>query len=340
MRFWARKAPGTFPGVRRGSRLGCMRSFFTNIPKVEARAAVASLVSGVALLVLKFAAYFLTNSSAIFTDAVESIVNVAAAGFAIYSLGIAHRPADVDHPYGHGKVEFLAAGFEGSMILSAALVASVRAIDAIIHHAPLHFAALGMGLALMAIALTVNGLLGAALVRLGRRTGSATLEADGHHLLSDAVTSMAAIVGLLTVHLLYKRWEYASYADPIVALAVAFYIGRTGVRLMHGAVGGLMDRQDVEDEKLLSSILDAHVGPHGNEPRICSYHKLRHRHSGRYHWVDFHIMVPADWDIDGGHLVASSIEYEIEQSLGIGNATAHVEPCRAPQCPQCTANKT
>jgi cation diffusion facilitator family transporter len=317
-----------------------MRSLFTHIPKVEARAAVASLAAGVALMGLKFAAYFLTNSSAIFADAVESIVNVAAAGFAIYSLSIAHRPADVDHPYGHGKIEFLAAGFEGSMILSAAVVAVVRALDSILHHAPLHLDALGLGLGLMAIALLVNGLLGGALVRIGRRTGSATLEADGQHLLTDAVTSVAAIVGLLAVRLLYVRWNYASYIDPIVAIVVAVYIGRTGVLLMHGAVGGLMDRQDQSDEKLLTSILDAHVGPGGNEPQICSYHKLRHRHSGRYHWVDFHIMVPADWDVDRGHRVASSIEYEIEQSLGIGNATAHVEPCRAPHCPQCAGNKT
>jgi cation diffusion facilitator family transporter len=312
-----------------------MRSFFKHIPKIEGWAATASLVAGIALLVLKFVAYFLTNSSAIFSDALESIVNVAAAGFAIYSLGIAHRPADVDHPYGHGKVEFLAAGFEGSMILSAAVVSAVRALDAILHNAPLHLDGLATGLTLMAIALLVNGLLGGVLLRVGRRTGSATLEADGHHLLSDAVTSMAAILGLLAVRLLHPFWRYANYADPIAALVVSLYIGRTGVMLMHGAVGGLMDRQDANDEKLLRTILDAHVGPQGNEPQICSYHKLRHRHSGRYHWVDFHIMVPADWDIDRGHRVASSIEYEIEKSLGIGNATAHVEPCRTEGCPEC-----
>ena len=89
------------------------------------------------------------------------------------------------------------------------------------------------------------------------------------------------------------------------------------------------------DEALLRNILDSHFGPHGKEPHICGYHKLRHRHSGRYHWVDFHITVPPDWNIDRGHRVASAIEYEIELALGEGNATAHVEPCTEPHCAAC-----
>ena len=116
---------------------------------------------------------------------------------------------------------------------------------------------------------------------------------------------------------------------------VSAYIARTGARLLGHAVGGLMDRQDAEDEALLRRILDAHLGPSGKEPRICGYHKLRHRHSGRYHWVDFHITVPADWSIDRGHKVASAIEYEIELALGEGNATAHVEPCKEAECGRC-----
>ena len=96
-----------------------------------------------------------------------------------------------------------------------------------------------------------------------------------------------------------------------------------------------MDRQDAADEKLLREILDAHVGPAGREPRICSYHKLRHRHSGRYHWVDFHLVVPAAMDVAQGHEMASAIEYEIEQALGEGNATAHVEPCSDRACATC-----
>jgi divalent metal cation (Fe/Co/Zn/Cd) transporter len=98
-----------------------------------------------------------------------------------------------------------------------------------------------------------------------------------------------------------------------------------------------MDEQDIADQEKLAAVLQAHVGPEGAEPKICSFHKLRHRHSGRYHWVDFHMMVPGWWNIERAHRAASTIEYEIEQALQEGNATAHVEPCHTPNCPNCAA---
>jgi cation diffusion facilitator family transporter len=219
------------------------------------------------------------------------------------------------------------------MVLAAALVSIVKAVDTLIHHVELHMDRLGLGITLLAVALAVNAALGWALVGIGRRQDSATLVADGQHLLSDALTSVAAIVGVLVVRL--TGWRYA---DPLAAMVVAAYVALMGIRLVGDAVAGLMDRQDTSDEQLLRSILDAHVA--GREPKICSYHKLRHRHSGRYHWVDFHIMVPPSWDIRQGHQVASTIEYEIEQALGIGNATAHVEPCVDAECGTCEVPQT
>jgi cation diffusion facilitator family transporter len=309
-----------------------MPRFLQYVPRIEARSVFASLTAAICLLALKFLAYFLTNSSAIFSDAMETIANVAGAGFALYALHTAHRPADSDHPYGHGKIEFISAGFEGSMILTAALVAALGAITAILHHADVKSQEIGVGLVLMVIALAVNSSVGIVLTRVGRRADSAALMADGKHLLSDVVTSVAAIIGLIIVRL--TNWKYA---DPIAALVVAGYIGRTGATLMRGAVSGLMDEQDEHDEALLRSILDAHVGPAGREPHVCSYHKLRHRHSGRYHWVDFHLVVPQLWNVQHGHDVASEIEGEIESALGVGNATAHVEPCNEAACPLCIA---
>jgi cation diffusion facilitator family transporter len=309
-----------------------MRTPFRHVPADESRAVLLSLVVGVTLLVVKFVAYFLTGSAAVFSDAMESIVNVAASSFALYSLVLAHAPPDESHPYGHGKVEFFSGGFEGGMILLAAVVATVKAIDDLVRGAQLAGARLDWGLVLMGATLPVNGLVGLFLVRTGRRKGSVTLVADGHHLMTDAITSVVALAALGVVRL--TGWRYA---DPIGAMAVSVYIARTGLRLLRQAVGGLMDRQDVEDEALLRRILDGHLGPAGAEPRICGYHKLRHRHSGRYHWVDFHITVPADLDIARAHKVASAIEYEIEQALGEGNATAHVEPCEEPGCASCGA---
>lgn len=294
----------------------------------ETRAAILALVVAVVLLAVKFLAYYLTRSTAIFSDALESIVNVLASSFALYSVVLAHAPADEQHPYGHGKVEFLAAGFEGGMIFVAAIVILVRAIDDLLHGSGP--GRIDIGIALVVIAMLVNGMVGAMLIARSKRHGSITLEADGRHLITDAVTSAFVIVGLMLVRFTGLRW-----ADPLAAILVAIYIAITAIKLLRRSAAGLMDEQDLEDDRVLKGILDSHLPPTGKQPLICSYHKLRHRHSGRYHWVDFHIMVPADWNIDDGHRVASSIEYEIEKSLGQGNATAHVEPCDDPKCEVC-----
>lgn len=302
------------------------RRFLPHTPTPEAVAGLVSVLVGTSLLAIKFIAYFLTGSAAIFSDAMESIVNVLASGFALYALFYAHRPADEEHPYGHGKIEFLSAGFEGGMIFLASLVIAFRAVEAMVRKPELQ--KLDWGLALMGLAMVVNGGLGLFLIRLGKKHKSITLEADGKHLFSDAITSAVAILALLIV-----RWNHEWWlADPIMALIIAAYITWTAIGLLRSSAAGLLDEQDKEDEKLLKRILDAHLAPAGKPPLICSYHKLRHRHSGRYHWVDFHIMVPAAITIDAGHAIASSIEYEIEQALGEGNATAHVEPCKDEKC--------
>lgn len=311
-----------------------------NVPRPEALAASLSLAVSLILLGVKFTAYYLTGSAAIFSDALESIVNVMAALVAGYSLYLAHQPPDAQHPYGHGKAEFLSAGFEGGMILFAAAIIAWRAIEEMIQGPGVH--EIDIGLLLIVLAGIVNGAVGLLLRRSGRRRGSPTLVADGEHLLTDAITSAAVMLALLIMWFV-PAW---TWVDPIAALLVAGYIAVTGVRLVMDSAAGLMDRQDAHDEALLHQILGAHVaagsadGADGGarratDPCICSYHKLRHRHSGRYHWVDFHIMVPAHWSIARGHEVASAIEYEIERALGEGNATAHVEPCGDSKCSAC-----
>jgi len=309
-----------------------MNRWLRNVPRPELIAVATSVIVSVALLVIKFIAYYLTGSAAIFSDALESVVNVLSSMFAAYSLFLAHQPADEEHPYGHGKVEFMSAGFEGGMILLAAFIIIVRAIQAFVQGS--RITSLDAGLTLMVVAAVVNGVVGKHLVAAGKRAGSVTLTADGRHLLSDAVTSVGVVAALVAVRV--TGWRYF---DPIAAVILAIYIGMMALRVLNEAVGGLMDKQDAADERMLRDILDSHVGPSGKQPQICSYHKLRHRHSGRYHWVDFHIVVPANWNITYGHEVASAIEYEIEQALGEGNATAHVEPCIDPACAACARKK-
>jgi divalent metal cation (Fe/Co/Zn/Cd) transporter len=125
-----------------------------------------------------------------------------------------------------------------------------------------------------------------------------------------------------------------------MAIAVSFYIAYTGIKLLRRSAAGLMDEQDIGDTKIIHDILDRHVGPGGELPQICGYHKLRHRHSGRYHWVDFHIKLPGKTDVTAAHAVASKIEYQIEQALVEGDATAHVEPCDDEECGRCSPART
>jgi cation diffusion facilitator family transporter len=309
-------------------------SLFRHLPKAEARAAFISLSTGVVLLVVKFAAYFLTGSTAIFADALEGIVNVTASAVALYALATAHRPADTEHPYGHGKIEFFSAGFEGGMILLAAGMAVGKALDTMLRHHAIVLRELNVGLELMVAALIANAVVGGYLIRTGKKQSSLTLEADGWHLITDAVTSAAALGALLLV-----RFTGFGLADPLIAIAVSFYIAWMGIRMIRRSAAGLMDEQDAGDNAAIRKILDSHVGPTGKLPRICSYHKLRHRHSGRYHWVDVHLVMPGDMNIDAGHQAASTIEDEIEQLLGEGNATSHMEPCKMVGCAQCKEQK-
>lgn len=296
--------------------------------RVERRAAILALGASFVLLIIKFLAYYLTGSAAIYSDAMESIVNVIGSGFALYAVILAHRPADSDHPYGHGKIEFLAAGVEGGMIVFAALFIVWEAIQKLVARNKIE--QLDTGLVLLTLAMLLNALVGLYLIRKGKTGGSIALESDGKHLLSDAVTSAAALIALVLTRFTHQVW-----IDPLTAMLMAIYMAATAWGLLRRSAAGLMDEQDAADEDMIKQILDSHLAPSGKEPQICSYHKLRHRHSGRYHWVDFHIMVPARWDIERGHKTASAIEYEIELAIGEGNATAHVEPCHDSDCARC-----
>ncbi len=297
--------------------------------RLEFRAALASVAVSFLLMALKFLAYWWTGSTAVFSDALESIVNVFASGVALYALYLAHRPADKEHPYGHGKVEFLSAGFEGGLIFAAAVVIIIKAAAQLITRRA-EVQQINLGLVLIAVALAVNAGLGAYLIRLGRRSGSLTLEADGKHLFSDALTSVAVLVALAIVRL--TGWNDV---DPIAALIMGVYIAVTGAGLLRRSAAGLMDEQDAADTKLIDRILTSHVGPIGQDPRICSFHKLRHRHVGRYHWIDFHLMFPGEMSIKQGHDAASAIEGEVERALGDSDATAHIEACDNLRCPTC-----
>lgn len=307
-----------------------------DVQRLERRATNIAVLVGIALLLGKFTAYALTHSAAIFTDAAESVVNVLASFFAFWAIRYAQQPADEAHPYGHGKVEFLSALLEGGMIVAAALFAAARAIESLWRGPELE--RLGIGLTIVAGAGLVNGITGLSLIRIGGRTGSLTLEADGRHLLTDAVTSGVLLIALAAIAL--TRWVWL---DPIAALALAAYLAWEGIVLLRRASAGLMDRIDPKDAALLTRLLESHVGEKAAGPRVCGFHALRHRHVGRDHWVDFHLLVPRSWSVARGHDAATAIEIELQDALGHSDpqtpgatrATAHVEPCRDDACSLC-----
>lgn len=286
-------------------------------------AAFLSLFIGTVLLAVKFTAYGLTGSMAILSDAAESIVNVLAAAIAFYSLKVAFKPADTEHPYGHGKVEFFSAAFEGGAIIAAAIWIIYKAVHDIFAGSHIH--ELDTGVILLVAATILNAALGYFLVVTGRKNKSLILEADGKHILTDVATSVGVIIGLILVRI--TGW---GYLDSIIAIFVAANIIRTGWRLLFASAEGMMDKSSSEDESIIREVLDRHM-----EADICAYHKLRGRHSGGMHYIDFHLMLPRRMPIELAHSIATSIESEVASALGNAGVMAHIEPCKKPDCRRC-----
>ena len=296
----------------------------TSDDEIRIRAALISLVVSALLLGAKYWAYRITGSAAILSDALESIVNVVAAAFAFSGLVFAGRPADRNHPYGHGKIEFLSAAFEGGLITFAALVILYEVVLVVIRGAELRNIDTGLGIVVAAG--LVNLALGAFLLRTGRRYASLALVADGQHVLSDFWTSVGIAAGLLLV-----RFTGLPWLDPLVAALVAVNLMRTGVRLVRRAAGGLLDE---EDPALLDRLLEV-LGPHVGQG-IIRVHHLRAIRAGRFHHVDAHLVVPEFWAVDRAHELAEDLSEKVIRELGIeGELVFHTDPCHRIYCAMC-----
>ncbi len=283
-----------------------------------------SLAVGVLVFAVKVAAWIVTGSVAVFSDAMESIVNVVAALLLVWSLRLAAQPADRDHPYGHGKAEFLSAGVEGGLIIVAALLIGVQALrDLVVGSAPHR---LDTGMALVFGASLLNGALGLHLVRVGRRTGSLALHADGRHVLTDVWTSAGVLLGLLAVQLTGIVW-----LDPAVALAVAANIVREGWQLVQRAVGGLLDEADEALLDKLAAALDA-----SRPPEWIDVHGLRAWRSGAEAHMDLHLVVPRYFDAERLHRIQEEIEERLREAAAMpAEAVVHFDPCRPHECLYC-----
>ncbi|HZE35214.1 MAG TPA: cation diffusion facilitator family transporter [Candidatus Eisenbacteria bacterium] len=292
--------------------------------RVRLRAALLSLVVATLILAAKYQAYRMTGSTAVLSDALESIVNVLAAVFALGGLIFAGRPADRNHPYGHGKIEFFSAAFEGGLIAFASILIVYEAVRSLVSGPDVR--QIGAGLLIVLGTGLVNLALGTYLVRTGRRYLSLTLVADGQHVLADVWTSAGVIVGLGLVQLTGRAW-----LDPLVALLVALWLMLTGFRLVRHAAGGLLDE---EDPLLLKRVLDAlqkYVG--GGVIRV---HHLRAIRSGRFQHVEAHLVVPEFWSVERAHDLSEDVAARVIRDLGAeGEMVFHTDPCHRVYCVTC-----
>ena len=276
--------------------------------------AYLSIAAAVATIALKSGAYFVTGSVGLLSDAAESGVNLVAAVIALAALRVAARPADDNHHYGHGKAEYFAAGAEGVLIFIAAAVILVTAVQRFLDPQPLE--SVGLGLAISTLASVINGAVGVLLVRAGRAHRSATLTADGKHLLTDVWTSVGVVVGVLLVAV--TGWQRL---DPVVAAAVALNILFTGYRLVAESVVSLLDAAlPPADEARLTAALDALHTPE------VSFADVRSRVSGRQRFVSLTVHVPGDWTVRRGHDLADAVEAAVRGALEDAEVSTHLEP--------------
>lgn len=281
---------------------------------------------GVSLILmgLKFYGYWLTGSSAILSDALESIINVVAHAFAAGSIVLSAKPPDETHPYGHGKIEFFSAGFEGALILLAAAGIFREGLVQILSPRDLPF--LDVGLLILTVASLVNLALGAMLVKVGTKTRSLVLRADGKHILTDAYTSATVLVGLVLVYA--TGW---TRLDGAVACLVGVNILFTGAKLVREAFHGLMDTSDPALLEQICNLLALH-----RRDTWIDVHRLRAWRSGTRVHVDFHLIVPNELPLSLGHQEVKDLERIFAEHFhDEAEVLIHLDPCSATECEVC-----
>ncbi len=282
------------------------------------RYAWLSVLTAVVIILLKVGAYWLTGSIGFLSDALESGANIIAAVITLVALTVAARPPDREHTFGHSKAEYLSAGAEGTLILVAAVVIAVQAVQRLL--APQPLAQVGLGVAVSAVAAAVNFGVARVLLRAGQRHRSTALTADAHHLLTDVWTSLGVIVAVTLVGLTGWLW-----LDPVIGLLVALQIILTGLKLVRLSINGLLDISLPADEVArVTAVLD------GYGPRGVGYHALRTRQAGAQRFVSFHLLVPGSWSVQQGHELLEEMEREIRRQLEPVNVLGHIEPREDP----------
>jgi cation diffusion facilitator family transporter len=282
------------------------------------RFAWLSIGAALATMALKLVAWWLTGSVGLLSDALESFVNVGGATMTLLMLHWAAAPPDEEHAYGHSKAEYFASGFEGTLILVAAVAIAWAAIQRLLH--PQALAQAGLGLGVNAVAMAINLAVARVLLRAGRQHDSVALEADGHHLMTDVWTSVGVLIGVGLV----VATGYTIF-DPLTALAVAANIAWTGARLLREATAGLMDAAwQEEEQRALAEVLQEFQAPG------IAFHAVRTRRAAARRFVSFHVLVPGAWTVQKGHELLERIEDRLAQRVTNVTVLTHLEPIEDP----------
>ncbi len=289
----------------------------TNQMNMRVFAMGLSLSIAVLMLAGKLTAFFITGSSAILSDAAESIVHILASGVAAFSLWFSMQAPDHHHPYGHGKIAYFSAGFEGALIGVAAVTIILLALRALITGAELH--ELHLGLLITAALAAINCALGLFLVWVGKHYHSLVLTANGKHVLTDMWTSLGVLVGVTVVWLTGLSW-----LDPLVAILVALHILYTAYALMRNAFQGLLDEADPHNTRVLLDLLEKMVA----KKLVSGYHQLRHRQTENVIWIEMHLLMPDTMSTGEAHNRTTELEEAVRALFPerIVQITTHVEP--------------
>lgn len=287
-----------------------------NQNKLKQRLIMLSFVASILLTGLKFFAFYLTSSNAILSDALESIINVIASGFAFYSVYLSSQPKDRNHPYGHGKVEFFSAGFEGALIIIASIFIIVEAVKRIMDPSPIEN--LAQGSVFIIFTIIVNTAIGYKLLTEGRRANSLALVADGKHLMSDSISSVVLILSVGLIMLTGYVW-----IDSVASLLFGLFLAYSGSQLVSRSVAGLMD---ASDELLLDKVI--HVLNENKKDEWIDVHNLRAQQYGSDLHIDCHLTLPYYWELQKVHETIHDFENILKGSQpGETEIFVHADPC-------------
>lgn len=289
------------------------------------KAAWISFIASVFIFGMKAGAYYYTNSAAVLSDALESTVNVVASLVALIVVRIAARPADEDHPYGHGKLEYFSAAFEGGLIFFAALMIIRESLQTLFFGSEAHH--LESGFLIMGLAAIFNLILGIYLKRTGEKEQSEALKASGAHVISDVWTTVGVLAGLAL--LIVTGWQWL---DAAIAIVVGLNLAYEGYKIARKSGGNLVDEVDLEVLKDLAEALEKN-----RNSGIIDIHQLRTIRSGRFHHVDAHLVIPEYWNISQAHNVCDDFESEVVRDYAFdGEIAFHLDPCKRAYCKMCT----